>query len=244
MRAAVVTGALGGIGRALCEVFSAAGYAVIATDRCEGHAPCHRFVPFDVRGLCRGEDERAAIEAALKSALEGLQLSVLVNNAAVQILGGVDRVSVDDWQQTLGTNVIAPFLLAQLLLPELERAGGSVVNIASIHGVATKPGFICYATSKAALLGMTRAMAVDLGSRVRVNAVVPAAVATPMLQMGFAGAEEKLQDLARAHPLGRIANPSEVARVALFLASKEASFITGSALHVDGGIAGRLHDPV
>jgi NAD(P)-dependent dehydrogenase (short-subunit alcohol dehydrogenase family) len=170
-------------------------------------------------------------------------LSVLVNNAAVQILGRTEAVSVQDWEVTLRTNLVAPFMLAQALLPELERARGSVVNIASIHAVATKPGFVAYATSKAALVGLTRALAVDLGPRVRVNAVNPAATATPMLLAGFAGRERDLETLGRMHPLERIADPDEVARTALFLASDAASFITGSTLHIDGGIGARLHDP-
>jgi NAD(P)-dependent dehydrogenase (short-subunit alcohol dehydrogenase family) len=138
---------------------------------------------------------------------------------------------------------VAPLHLAQALLSDLEAAVGSVVNIASIHAVATKPGFVCYATSKAALVGLTRAMAVDLGPRIRVNALLPAAVDTPMLRESFSGSETALGELGRMHPAGRIARPEEVARAAVFLASDQASFMTGAAVHVDGGIAGRLHDP-
>jgi NAD(P)-dependent dehydrogenase (short-subunit alcohol dehydrogenase family) len=126
----------------------------------------------------------------------------------------------------------------------LEKAKGSVVNIASIHAVATKPGFVCYATSKAALVGMTRALAVDLGPRVRINAINPAATATPMLLAGFEGKAKQFEELSKMHPLERIAQPWEVAKTAIYLASDDASFITGSVLHIDGGIGGRLHDPV
>jgi NAD(P)-dependent dehydrogenase (short-subunit alcohol dehydrogenase family) len=243
MKAVLVTGAAGGIGRALCREFTAAGFAVIAADRDEADVPCHRFVPFDVRDLCGGEDARAQIAGRVRAALEGRPLSALVNNAAVQILGAVEQVGTDDWRETLETNVVAPFHLAQALLSDLEAAVGSVVNIASIHAVATKPGFVCYATSKAALVGLTRAMAVDLGPRIRVNALLPAAVDTPMLRESFSGSETALGELGRMHPAGRIARPEEVARAAVFLASDQASFMTGAAVHVDGGIAGRLHDP-
>jgi NAD(P)-dependent dehydrogenase (short-subunit alcohol dehydrogenase family) len=102
---------------------------------------------------------------------------------------------------------------------------------------------VCYATSKAALVGLTRALAVDLGSRVRVNAINPAAVATPMLLDGFKGKEALYAALGGMHPLGRIAEPAEIAQVALFLASRKAAFITGAAFDVDGGILSRLHDP-
>jgi NAD(P)-dependent dehydrogenase (short-subunit alcohol dehydrogenase family) len=244
MKAALVTGALGGIGRAMCDEFTAAGYAVIATDRQPGAVPCHRFVHIELRDLCADDAARARVAATLRDALGDVPLAVIVNNAAVQILAPTSGVVIEHWRQTLDTNLVAPFMLAQALLPELVASHGSVINVASIHAVATKPGFVCYATSKAALIGLTRAMAVDLGSRVRVNALVPAAVATPMLLEGFVGAEDGLDALGGMHPIGRIANPSEVARAAVLLASDGASFVTGAALHVDGGIGARLHDPV
>ena len=243
MKAAIITGAAGGIGQALCEEFTKAGYAVVATDRSPGSPTCHRFVQLDIREACRDQESRQRIRAELLAAIGGQPLGVLVNNAAIQILGATETVTTNDWQETLETNLLAPFLLAQLFLPELSAANGSVVNIASIHAVQTKPAFIAYATSKAALVGMTRAMAVDLGARVRINALLPAAVNTPMLAAGFAGNEAGFAALGAVHPLGRIAHTSEVARTAVFLASEQASFISGAALLVDGGIAGRLHDP-
>ncbi|MFN6000135.1 MAG: SDR family NAD(P)-dependent oxidoreductase, partial [Dolichospermum sp.] len=116
--------------------------------------------------------------------------------------------------------------------------------ISSVHAISTKPGFVCYATSKSALVGMTKAMAVDLGADLRINAICPGATATPMLLAGFEGKEEEFQQLSNMHPLERIAQPDEIASVALFLVSQEASFITGASLSVDGGIGIRLHDPV
>ena len=136
------------------------------------------------------------------------------------------------------------FLLIQGLLPELQQVEGSVVNIASIHATNTKPEFVCYATSKTALIGLTRSLAIDLGNKVRINAICPAATATPMLMAGFKGKGGEFQQLSQMHPLERIAQPEEVARVGLFLASPQASFITGASLKVDGGIGVRLHDPV
>jgi NAD(P)-dependent dehydrogenase (short-subunit alcohol dehydrogenase family) len=244
VNAVIITGAAGGIGRALCEAFIAAGYLVVGTDRDDRVVNGVRFVRVDLRDLCRGDAERQAMRDALTSALGGASLKALINNAAVQILGASDQVTAGDWQTTLETNLIAPFMLAQLLLPQLEAARGSIVNIASIHAVATKPGFVCYATSKAALVGLTRAMAVDLGPRARVNALLPAAVATQMLVDGFADTPGGLDRLGGMHPLERIAQPLEVARAAVFLASDAASFVSGAALHVDGAIGARLHDPL
>jgi NAD(P)-dependent dehydrogenase (short-subunit alcohol dehydrogenase family) len=201
-------------------------------------------VGLDLRDLCRDDEARSHARDAIRVALNGVPLAAIVNNAAVQVLGSTETVGPGDWQDTLETNLVAPFFLAQMLLPELESARGSVVNIASVHAVATKPGFVCYATSKAALVGLTRAMAVDLGGRVRVNALLPAAVETAMLVEGFTASKDGLEELGRMHPIGRIAQPSEIAKAALFLASEQASFVTGAALLVDGGITARLHDPL
>lgn len=244
MKTVLITGALGGIGQALCTEFRKVGYFVIATDKREGKCDCDRFLNIDVRDLYTNASAREKLANDVRAILAGRGLTALVNNAATQVLNKTDDIKIEDWDATLETNLIAPFLLLQTLLPDLEKARGSVVNIASIHSVATKPGFVCYATSKAALVGMTRALAVDLGPRVRVNAVNPAATATPMLLAGFEGKSKEFDELAKMHPLERIAQPWEVAKTAIFLASEDAAFISGAVLQIDGGIGGRLHDPV
>jgi NAD(P)-dependent dehydrogenase (short-subunit alcohol dehydrogenase family) len=244
MKTALITGALGGIGQALCTEFQRAGYFVIGTDKRVGQCACDAFINIDIRELYSREDRRKGLVNEVRGIIGNNGLKVLVNNAATQILNRTDDIQVSDWDDTLQTNLIAPFLMLQAFLPDLEAAKGSVVNIASIHSVLTKPGFVCYATSKAALVGMTRALAVDLGARIRVNAINPAATATPMLLAGFEGKSKEFDELAKKHPLERIAQPWEVAKTAIFLASEDAAFITGACLHIDGGIGGRLHDPV
>jgi NAD(P)-dependent dehydrogenase (short-subunit alcohol dehydrogenase family) len=117
------------------------------------------------------------------------------------------------------------------------------VNISSIHARLTKPDFVAYATSKAALSGLTRAMAVDLGDRIRVNAIEPAAISTPMLKAGFESHPEQYAALARCHPQGRMGTPTEVAALALSLVSGELRFMHGACVGLDGGISARLHDP-
>lgn len=242
---ALITGAKGGIGKALCSVFREAGYCVIASDiQSEGTVDCNEFLQFDIMSVSDDEQYRINTLGRIRKLLGGEGLSVLVNNAAIQALNRSENVTLKEFRQTFDTNLFGPFFLAQSLLPDLEKARGCIVNVASIHAVATKPGFVTYATSKAALVGLTRAMAVDLGPRVRVNAIVPAATSTPMLLAGFKGKEKEFRELSQMHPLERIATPDEVARVALFLASDQASFMTGSSIHVDGGIGVRLHDPV
>ncbi|OQW32153.1 MAG: hypothetical protein A4E20_03270 [Nitrospira sp. SG-bin2] len=239
---ALITGAAGGIGRVLCAEFRKAGYRVIATDVSGAPAAaCDHFVEADLKEVCR--DEACLKRFVRQLNLPASGLTTLINNAAVQALNRTEKVSVQDWRDTLDVNLLAPFLLTQALLPDLEKAGGSVVNMGSVHATATKPGFVCYATSKAALVGLTRALAVDLGGRVRVNAINPAAVSTPMLRQGFEGKDAQFAVLGGMHPVGRIAEPEEIAQAVLFLASRNAAFVTGAAFDVDGGILSRLHDP-
>jgi len=242
VKAAVITGAAGGIGTALCKAFKQAGYRTVAVDRQAGETDCEVFVPVDLDRYCREQEYREEADGRLAQAIGDFSLAVLVNNAAVQILGGTAKLSAADWQTTLNVNLLAPFLLAQALLERLKAGRGSIVNIASIHASLTKPGFVCYATSKAALVGLTRSMAVDIGAKVRVNAICPAAVSTPMLREGFAARPELLDELAALHPVGRIGEPEEIAAAALFLASEKSGFLNGSILGVDGGIASRLYD--
>jgi NAD(P)-dependent dehydrogenase (short-subunit alcohol dehydrogenase family) len=244
---ALITGCLGGIGRALVREFTDAGYTVVGMDRPdqpagEGAVPAH-YVGADLHRLCVDEAYRQDVLVALRQHMHG-QLSVLINNAAWQVVKPLAQLTAADWVQTQNVNVMAPFLLVQAFLSELESGGGSVVNVASIHGQLTKPEFVAYATSKTALIGMTRAMAVELGARVRVNAVCPAAIATPMLVAGFEGKPEGFQQLADMHPVGRIGEPEEVARTCRLLADPQLGFLTGSCIALDGGIGARLHDPV
>ncbi|MEJ2619926.1 MAG: SDR family NAD(P)-dependent oxidoreductase [Candidatus Thiodiazotropha sp.] len=241
-KAALITGAAGGIGQALCAKFKHANYKVIATDLNEPESlECDKFIAADLKLICRDANYRQQFIDNLQ--LSKFSLSTLINNAATQILHPTEELSLDDWQDTLDINLLTPFFLTQALLETLESHQGSVVNIGSVHATATKKRFIAYATSKSALTGLTQALAIDLGHRIRINTINPAAVETPMLLDGFKGKEELYQELADMHPLGRIAKPSEIAEVALFLASDSASFITGTTLNVDGGILSRLHDP-
>lgn len=243
---ALVTGCLGGIGRALVKAFIEAGYTVVGLDLAsspegDGVLPSH-YMSGDLARLCSNETYRQTLLDDLRQQLGG-ELKVLVNNAAWQVVRPIAELTVDDWERTHHVNVMAPFLLTQALLPQLEAAQGSVINIASIHGQLTKPEFVAYATSKTALVGMTRAMAVELGARVRVNAVCPAAIATPMLVAGFEGRAEAYERLADMHPVGRIGLPQEVARTCLLLADDQLGFMTGASIALDGGIGARLHDP-
>ena len=244
-RHAIVTGAAGGIGQAIVRAFNDAGYAVIATDVVAQPAglPCALYLQVDLARTVQDEAYAADVFARIHAQTGPDGLAALINNAAVQILGGVDSLTRADWQQTLQVNLLAPFIWAQALLPALEAAKGSVVNISSIHARLTKKNFVAYATSKAALSGMTRAMAVDLGGRVRVNAIEPAAIATAMLKAGFTGRPEALAGLEACHPVGRIGQPDELARLALAIVGSDMHFLHGACVGLDGGISACLFDP-
>lgn len=241
----LVTGAAGGIGQALARVFSEDGYSVIATDHVSQPESlrCDHYLQVDLAMTVTDEDYAASQFEQIAAWLNGSGLHTLINNAAVQVLGGVSNLSREDWRTTLNVNLIAPFVWVQALLPRLEAAEGSVVNISSIHARLTKRAFVAYATSKAALSGMTRAMAIDLGPRVRVNAIEPAAIETPMLKAGFLSNPAQYLELAQCHPQMRLGHPDEVARLALAISSGHMKFLSGTCIGLDGGIASRLHDP-
>lgn len=244
-RWAVVTGAAGGIGHALSRVFAEDGYRIIATDHVPQPASllCDHYLQVDLARTVTDEDYAASQFRKISAWLNGNGLHALINNAAIQILGGACDLSRNDWQHTLNVNLIAPFFWIQALLPHLEAVQGSIVNVSSIHARLTKRNFVAYATSKAALSGMTRAMAVDLGPKVRVNAIEPAAIETPMLKAGLHSDPAIYSKLAQCHPQMRLGQPDEVARLALAISSGHMKFLSGTCIGLDGGIASRLHDP-
>ncbi|MEK7991440.1 MAG: SDR family oxidoreductase, partial [Thiotrichaceae bacterium] len=158
----IITGACGGIGQALVKAFAQTDYQVIATDiiNAPDDLPCHYFIQADLQRTVQDEIYAQQIFAQIKSCLNGNGLKGLINNAAVQILGNFDILSRNEWYTTLETNLLAPVFWTQAFLPELEKLQGCVLNISSIHAHLTKPHFTAYATSKAALSGLTRSMAV------------------------------------------------------------------------------------
>jgi len=238
----LITGAAGAIGRALVSVFEQAGWQVVSTDRVAlpraGHVQADMAVCADP-----AHPGHARVLAALRAATRG-RLKALVANAAHQVVKPGHELTAADWQMTLGVNLMAPFWLAMAFREELAAQRGSFLAVSSIHEKLTKPGFVAYATSKAALSGMVRALAVDMGEQVRCNAICPAAIATPMLMAGFEGRPDALAALEKFHPVGRLGRPEEVAQAALYACSDGAGFLNGACLDLSGGIAARLHDPV
>lgn len=237
----LITGVLGGIGSALANAFRESGYYVYGLDLRESDD--HRadqLIQFDLYQFA--VDPVYRIDWKRKFNVLVPELDVLVNNAAVQLLGGLEELRLDDWNHTLAVNLTGPLLLSQHFLDPLEEVHGCIINIGSIHQQLTKRRFISYATSKSALIGLTKAMAVDLEGRVRVNAISPAAIETAMLRAGFDNDEAAIDELRKIHPVQRIGYPQDVAKLALFLASEGSGFIHGANLSLDGGISSVLKD--
>lgn len=242
-RAAIVTGPERGIGQAIATELRANGWFVVGIGLGTGADSCDSYIQFD---LLQCEDNHRFISGCVgpvREAIAHRSLGALINNAALQLLGPTQTISLDDWQRSIAINLTAPFLLSQIFADDLSAAHGTIVNIGSVHAYATKPEFVTYATSKAALHGLTKALAVDLGGSVRVCAVAPAAIATDMLEAGFQERPDERAQLDAFHPAGRIGYPYEVAKVVGFLLQDEMQFLTGSILTLDGAILSRLHDP-
>jgi NAD(P)-dependent dehydrogenase (short-subunit alcohol dehydrogenase family) len=242
---ALITGVSGGIGSALVKTFHDAGYCIIATDIVPplNIPEIDYFFQINLEKLIEDEDAAMLFYNKIHDLLNESGLKVLINNAALQIIKPMGDLTVKDLMRTFNTNAAAPFFLIQQFIKQLEFANGSVINISSIHAQLTKPNFVAYATSKAALCGLTKALAVEIGSKVRINAIAPAAIATSMLKAGFENNELGYKALQNMHPIGRIGEPFEVAELALFLASEKCRFVNGSIFEIDGGISSRLHDP-
>ena len=219
-RRALVTGAGRGIGKAIAEAFRAQGATVLAPGRAEldllSNASIDRFC------------------AALAEPVD-----LLVNNAGINLLGAADEFTDPDLDATLQVNLVAPMRLARALTPAMARRGfGRVVNVSSIWSGVAKPRRFVYATTKAGLNGMTRALAVELaGSGVLVNAVAPGFTSTELTARN--NSPEELARIAASIPVGRLAEPREIAEVVAFLCSARNGYVTGQTLFVDGGFTCR-----
>jgi len=237
---AIVTGVRGSIGTAIADRLAESGWQVLGMDRKEsGPDSCARFLSFDL-------SDWTNLPTALEELVAGDSVDTLVNNAGVQVVQPIQQLADDALAEVFAVNAFAPYVAIRTLADKLAATSGSVVNISSVHAQATSRGMSAYAASKAALVGMTRAAAVDLAPLgVRVNAVLPGAVDSAMLRQGMAdregGVDGSMARLAAGTPLGRIGLPHEVADLVEFLAdTKRSSFVTGQCFVLDGGALARL----
>lgn len=235
-KTAVVTGGARGIGRACVEELARSGYDVIFTYKSSAEAADSLCRELRSEG-CRAEGVRCDVSdpARVNEVFGGLgYVRLLVNNAGVSRWGLLSDMTDKDFDDIFNTNVRGVFLTSRALLPSMIREkSGCIINVSSIWGIAGASCEVLYSASKHAVAGFTRALAKEVGpSGIRVNAVAPGIILTDMTK-GLG--EDALGTLSEETPLGRIGRPSDIARVVKFLASEEASFITGQVVTADGG---------
>lgn len=245
-RIVLITGAAGGIGRATVNLFHQRSWRVIGVDRLEfgsGFPDDGVFIRSDIS---RPEDMQAIFDRVNASAKS---LDALINNAAMQIAKPLLETTPEEWDAVMASNLRSVFLGSKLAHPLLAASGGAIVNVSSVHAIQTSANIAAYAASKGGLLALTRAMAIEFArNNIRVNAILPGAVDTPMLRAGLGrghakggNVQERLENLASRTVNGRVGKPEEIATAIYFLADNEQSaFMTGQALVVDGGATARL----
>ncbi|QUS59972.1 SDR family NAD(P)-dependent oxidoreductase [Synechocystis sp. PCC 7338] len=244
-KVALVTGVAGGIGQATAKLLSEEDWFVIGIDLLDD---------FDLSSISHYISADLANPKHIAKAVQNLsqitdRLDVLVNNAAIQVCKPILETEISEWDKTMAVNVRAAFLLAQAMHPLLKTTQGSIINIGSVHALATSANIAVYAASKGALVALTRAMAIEFApDEIRVNALLPGAVKTEMLTSGLMrghlggnNISQKLAELGQKTVMGRVGLPEEIAQSVLFLADKQkSSFITGQSLVIDGGATCRL----
>lgn len=247
----LAAGCARGIGAAVATSFAAEGAAVVVGDRRADDARAlvesiraedgvAEFVPLDVT------DSTSVKNFVADAARRFGGIDVVFNCAGISIGGTVDGISEDAWDALFSVNLRGQFLVCKYALPELrKRGGGAIVNTASALGYANLPYMGAYAATKAGVLALTRAIALEVGADgIRCNSIAPGTIDTPMVREAAeeqgASADQILADAGSMHLLNRVGDPQEVAELVLFLASDEASFITGSDFAVDGGLRAQL----
>lgn len=244
-KVALVTGGAMGIGGAVAELLAERGAQVAIVDRAEKEGRALAEV-IRARGgkaiaiaadVSRAADVNAAVERTVR---EFGGLDIVSNNAGIQRYGTAESTTEPEWDEVMNVNLKSVYLVCHAAIPHLKKAKGAIVNMASVQGFATQKSVFAYTTGKAALVGMTRSLALDLAAfGVRANAVAPGSVDTPMLRWAI-DLDKNPQALERTinamHPIGRMAQPREVAECVAFLASARASFVTGITLICDGGL--------
>jgi NAD(P)-dependent dehydrogenase (short-subunit alcohol dehydrogenase family) len=237
-RVVMVTGGASGIGESTSRVFAAAGAQVLIADidlargeaLAAGLANGARAIRCDVTN----EEEVKAIFASLE------KLDVLVNNAGIGLVGSVEETELADFERLMRVNVTGPYLITKYAMPLLLKSSGRVVNIGSVAGLIGVKRRYAYCATKGAVIAMTRQLAVDYPTQIRVNCICPGTVDSPFvegyLEKYHKHEKEKVRaELNSRQPIGRLGKPDEIAHLALYLASDEAGFVNGSVVTIDGG---------
>jgi NAD(P)-dependent dehydrogenase (short-subunit alcohol dehydrogenase family) len=252
---AIVTGAARGIGKGIATELAREGARVALADVDE---PLGRQTEKELRAegatvsfrRCDVSDEQAVSGLVDAVVADWGRLDLLVNNAAIGVYKAIDQATADDFDRCLAVNLRGPFLCTKHAARAMRATsgtrppGGSIVNIASVHSVQNVPGTVPYAASKGGVAALTRACALDLAADgIRVNAICPGWIDTPLVQGIFAAAPDPggmRRGVEQRQPLKRLGTPAEIGRAVVFLASADASYVTGSLLFVDNGMTAQL----
>ena len=244
-KVAIVTGAGSGIGRGIAECLAEEGALVVLNDIREVAAETSKRMLLEmgfavetlVADISTVQGATATVDAAIRF---GGRLDILVNCAGRQIIKRIDQLLPEDWDTVLGVNLKGAYLCAKAALPFLAERRGTIVNICSVHARATIEGFTSYAASKAGILALTRALAIECAPRgVRVNAISPGTIDTPLLQDYFDSCPDPAfarTDFLKFHPIGRFGTPRDIGEMVAYLGSDAAGFITGTEIVIDGGM--------
>jgi len=236
-RVALVTGGASGIGEATCRALAAAGAYVIVADLNADAAQKLASELGQARGLPLDISDETAVNEGV-GALE--RLDVLVNNAGIGLVGSIEETSLNDFERLMRVNVTGMFLVTRAAVPKLLATKGNIVNIGSVAGVVGIKKRYAYCATKGAVVAMTKQLAVEYPQQIRVNCICPGTVDSPFVE-GYLEKYHKhekdkvRQELNLRQPIGRLGRPDEIANLALYLASDEAAFITGSVVTIDGG---------
>ena len=233
-KVAIVTGGSKGIGYSIAERFTKEGAKVIICSRTESDlSDASDKIGCDSYQLDVSDSKK------IKSMVEWFtekydKLDILVNNAGLIRPGRIDQVTEEDWDLQLDVNLKGPYLMSNNFLPYLNE-GGSILNIASTVGLRAMSGAVAYCASKGGVVNLTKAMALDLAGKIRVNCICPAVVDTPMVDERVQSGHISRRVLEKVQPIGRMGKPAEIASMALHLCGPEANWTTGSIITVDGG---------
>lgn len=235
MKNVLVTGGSRGIGRAIVKAFSRNGYKVAFTYKSSHDDALALSVETGAYPIKADSESAEEVLKAVETAEENIgKIDILINNAAVSSTNLFTDISLEDWNRELNVNLTSAFLYTKAAVPGMiSRKWGRIINVSSMWGVVGASCEVCYSTAKAALIGMTKALAKELGpSGITVNAIAPGLIDT---DMNNHLTEEEKNDLIDMTPVSRIGTPRDVAAATLFLAGEDASFITGDVLNLSGG---------
>ena len=245
----IITGASGGIGEALCNTFAREGAAVFMVDlneengkKIESRLKEKGYKAWFYKADVSSGKDTDNVFAKIAEVYD--HIDILINNAGMAYKATLEQLTEEQWDRQIGVNMKSVYLYSHRVIPIMAKnGGGCIINTGSVTSLVGVPDFAAYVGSKTGMLGLTRAMALDhIGQGIRVNIVCPSGVKTPLMDWQFSIAPDPQKEIERVlslHPIGRMADPDEIAEFYLFLASDKGSYFTGTAFPTDGGYTAR-----